>query len=90
MLAVNYTTIRENLKTYCDKVVDDSETVIITRKDNKNVVLMSLDEYNNLVENAFIISNKKNYDRLLASKKQLEQGRVIVKTTEELEAMTDE
>ncbi|GHS85137.1 hypothetical protein AGMMS49957_00570 [Synergistales bacterium] len=46
MLAVNYSTIRNNLKNYCDKVTDEYETVIITRKDEKNVVLISLDEYN--------------------------------------------
>lgn len=48
MLAVNYSTIRENLKAYCDKVTDDSETVIITRKNEKNVVLISLEEWNNM------------------------------------------
>lgn len=46
MLAVNYSTIRDNLKSYCDKVTDDGETVIVTRKDEKNVVIISLDEYN--------------------------------------------
>ena len=32
MLAVNYSTIRSNLKEYCDKVTDESEAVIVTRK----------------------------------------------------------
>ena len=48
MLAVNYSTIRNNLKSYCDMATDSHETVIITRKDEKNVVLMSLDRYNQL------------------------------------------
>ena len=48
MLAVNYSTIRENLKTYCDKVTDDKETVIVTRKGEKNVVIISLNEWNEL------------------------------------------
>ena len=48
MLAVNYSTIRENLKTYCDKVTDEQETVIVTRKGEKNVVIISLDEWNSL------------------------------------------
>lgn len=48
MLAVNYSTIRENLKTYCDKVTDEAETVIVTRKGEKNVVLISLEEWNSL------------------------------------------
>ena len=46
MLAVNYTTLRENLKTYMDKVTDDYERIIITRKENKNVVMLSEESYN--------------------------------------------
>ena len=48
MLAVNYSTIRNNLKDYCDKATDYNETIIVTRKNEKNVVLMSLDSYNRL------------------------------------------
>lgn len=48
MLAVNYSTIRNNLKDYCDKVTDKHETVIVTRKDEKNVVIISLEKYNQL------------------------------------------
>ena len=44
MLAVNYSTIRENFKAYCDKVTDNGETDIVTRKDEKKVVLISLEE----------------------------------------------
>lgn len=52
MLAVNYSTIRNNLKDYCDKATDYNETVIITRKDEKNVVLMSLEQYNQIMKAA--------------------------------------
>ena len=50
MLAVNYSTIRNNLKDYCDRVTDDHETVIVTRKDEKNVVIIRLEEYNRLMK----------------------------------------
>ena len=50
MLAVNYSTIRNKLKDYCDKVTDEHETVIVTRKDEKNVVLMSLEQYNEIMK----------------------------------------
>ena len=52
MLAVNYSTIRNRLKNYCDKVTKNYETVIVTRKNEKNVVIISLDEYNALVKSA--------------------------------------
>ena len=90
MLAVNYTTMRNNLKDVLDRVSDDCETVIVTRKEERNVVIMSLKQYNNLVENDFIFSNKKYYSRLLESKRQIEQGKTVCKTTEELEAMVGE
>ena len=48
MLAVNYSTIRNNLKDYCDQATDNHETVIVTRKGEKNVVIMSLEKYNQL------------------------------------------
>lgn len=52
MIAVNYSTIRSKLKEYCDKVTEENETVIVTRKDEKNVVLISLAEYNAMAKAA--------------------------------------
>ncbi len=52
MLAVNYSTIRNNLKGYCDKATDNDETVIVTRKDEKNVVIISLEKYNQIMKMA--------------------------------------
>ena len=53
MLAVNYSTIRNNLKTYCDEATDNNETVIVTRKD-ENVVILSLEKYNQIMKAAHI------------------------------------
>ena len=52
MLAVNYSTIRNNLKTYCDEATDNDETVIVTRKDEKNVVIISMEKYNQIIKAA--------------------------------------
>ena len=52
MLAVNYSTIRNNLKSYCDQATDNNETVIVTRKSEKNIVIMSLEQYNSLMKSA--------------------------------------
>jgi prevent-host-death family protein len=46
MQAVNYSHARNNLKTLIDEVCDNDEQVIITTKNNKSAVLVSLDEYN--------------------------------------------
>ena len=75
MLAVNYTNFRENLKDYMDKATDDYETMIVTRKNNKNVVMISEESYNNLMENVYVMGNKSNDDWLMESKEQLESGK---------------
>jgi len=46
MQALNYTTARNSLKSIIDEVCDKNEEVIVTTKNNKSVVIMSLDEYN--------------------------------------------
>lgn len=78
MLAVNYTNLRDNMKMYMDKVTDDYETMIVTRKDNKNVVMISEEAYNNLMENVYVMGNKANYDWLMKGKEQLEKGQCSV------------
>lgn len=87
MLAVNYSTIRERLKTYCDKVTDDKETVIVTRKGEKNVVIISLEEWNALQK---ALHNSEYLARIDRSIADIKAGRGIVKTMEELEAMENE
>ncbi|HCC34424.1 MAG TPA: prevent-host-death protein [Ruminococcaceae bacterium] len=75
MIAVNYTNARENFKKYCDAAVQDFETVIVTRKQGENVVIMSEAEYNNLLENLYVRSSKKDYQMLLDSIDQLKKGK---------------
>ena len=77
MIAVNYSQVRENMKAYMDKATNDFETIIVTRK-NKNVVIISEEAYNNLLENAYLLKDKANYDWLMESKKQLESGKATV------------
>ncbi|MBO5302751.1 MAG: type II toxin-antitoxin system Phd/YefM family antitoxin [Lachnospiraceae bacterium] len=86
MLAVNYTNLRDNMKNYMDKITDDYETMIVTRKNNKNIVMLSEESYNNLIENAYIMGNKANYDWLMESKAQLERGNISVHNLIEVDA----
>lgn len=70
MISVNYTNFRNNMKCHLDIVTDDCEPITVTRKENKNVVIISEDAYNNLLENAYLMSSKANYDWLMESVKQ--------------------
>ena len=79
MIAINYSTLRQNMKKYFDSVSDDYETMVITRKENKIVVVISVETYNNLIENAYLTSNQSNYNWLMESKRQLEEGKTVIK-----------
>lgn len=74
MIAVNYTQFRNQMKKHMDLVTDDYEPIVVTRKENKNVVIISEDAYNNMLENMHVLGNKVNYDWLMKSKEQLENG----------------
>ncbi len=73
MKVVNYTELRLNLKYWLNSVIDDVEEVIIKRKDQKDLVLISLEEYNSLVETNYLLSGK-NRDVLLESIKEVKKG----------------
>ena len=74
MKAVNYTDLRLNLKKWLDLVVDDVEELIIKRKDNKDLVLISLEEYNSLKETSYLLSGK-NRDVLMKSLREAKSGK---------------
>lgn len=50
MKITNTTNFRANLKENLDIVGDDKEVIVITRKDDKNILLISLEKYNKIIE----------------------------------------
>ncbi len=84
MLAVNYSTIRNNLKSYCDQATDNNETVIVTRKNEKNIVIMSLEQYNSMMKTA------RNAEYLAKIDRSIEQLEAKQGTAHELIEADDE
>ena len=74
MNAINYSELRKKLKDYLDRVYSDHEPLIITRKNNQNVVLLSIEEYNSLIETNYLLSNPANANRLLRSLEKARRG----------------
>lgn len=89
MQAISVSEARQNFKKYCDDVVENNDLIIVSRNGNgkENMVWIDLGTYNELQK------AKENLEYMLKleeSFKQLDEGKVIVKTMEELEAMADE
>ncbi len=78
MKVINYTDLRMNLKKWLDSVVDDFEELVIKRKDNKDLVLISMDEYRSLKETQYLLSGK-NREHILNSLEQVKQGETVDK-----------
>mgnify|MGYP000891584566 CR=1 FL=1 len=76
MKVVNYTELRLNLKKWLDLVVDDIEELIIKRKDNKDLVLISMEEYRSLKETKYLLTGK-NRAHLESSLKEANAGKLI-------------
>lgn len=74
MKVVNYSDLRLNLKKWLDAVVDNVEEVIVTRKDQKDVVMISLEEYNALKETQYLLRGN-NGKILLESIAEVENGK---------------
>jgi antitoxin YefM len=77
MIAANYSEFRTDLKKYLDSVEDNNETLIIKRKSGKGAVMISLDEYNSVMETLHLLSSKKNADRLYESIQQVKTGKTV-------------
>ena len=76
MNAITYTDLRRNMKTYMDKVTQDCDSLIVTRKNQENVVLLSIAEYNGLMETNYLLSNDANAEHLKKSITQHKSGKI--------------
>ncbi len=79
MIAANYTEFRTKLKKFLDNVEDNNETLIIKRGTGKGTVMISLEEYNSIMETVHLLSSKANADRLYESIEQMKAGKGIEK-----------
>ena len=77
MIAANFTEFRTELKKFLDNVENNQETLVIKRKSGKGAVVISLDEYNSIMETVHLLSSKVNADRLYESIQQMKNGETI-------------
>jgi antitoxin YefM len=74
MDAISYTNARSNLAKTMEKVCEDHDPVIITRRNESSVVMMSLEDFQALEETAYLLRSPKNARRLLESIAELESN----------------
>ncbi len=79
MKTVNYSELRQNLKSNLDVVCEDHDILIVHRSKGKSVVMMSLEDFNSLQETEYLLSTKNNRERLLNAIDDVNKGEVSEK-----------
>lgn len=74
MDAISYSAARANLAKTMDRVCEDHSALIITRKGESSVVMLSLEDYQALEETAYLLRSPANARRLMQAVEELAAG----------------
>ncbi len=77
MDTISYTAARGNLSKTMAKVCEDHSPVVITRKSEQPVIMMSLEDYKSLEETAYLMRSPTNAQRLLDAVAEISAGEAI-------------
>lgn len=76
MRVINFSDARNRLKAVLDQVVDDADYTVISRRDAEDAVVMSLDQFNRLMETVHLLKSPANAAHLARSIEQYRSGKV--------------
>ena len=77
MKVVSFSEARSSLKTVLDRVVEDADYTIVTRRDADDVVVMSLESFNSLMETVHLLKSPANAAHLERSIAQFRAEKVV-------------
>ena len=75
MRVFNFSEARNNLKRVIDQVVNDADYAVISRRDDADAVVMSLDTFNSLMETVHLLKTPADAAHLARSIEQLRKGK---------------
>ncbi|MEG0334263.1 MAG: type II toxin-antitoxin system prevent-host-death family antitoxin [Akkermansia sp.] len=82
---VTYSEARNTLADCLREVVDDMVPIVIKQRGKKkNAVLVSEDEYNSLMETAYLLDNPVNAERLASARKHAREKKTSGFSTDDL------
>ncbi len=75
MRVINFSEARNKLKSILDQVVNDADYTVITRRDAEDAVVMSLEQFNGLMETVHLLKSPANVAHLQKSIDQYRAGK---------------
>jgi antitoxin YefM len=87
METLSYSELRANLKSAIDKAINDHEPVAVKRTKGGDAVLMSREDFDSLMETAYLLRSPANAKRLLAAAKRVNKSYKTSKVYKSVEAL---
>jgi len=76
MRVINYTEARSRFKAVLDQVAEDADYTVISRRDSEDAVIMSLEQFNGLMETVHLLKSPANVNHLNKSLEQYRTGQI--------------
>lgn len=77
MKAISFAQILKHTTAIFDRITQNNETLVVKAPNGQSVVMMSLSEYNSLMETWYLMKSPANYASLLKSIAQIESGEIV-------------
>lgn len=77
MNIISFAEARDGLEGVLDQVVSDADCTVITRRDSEDVIVMSMEYYNSLMETVHLLKTPANAANLAKSIDQYRRGQRI-------------
>ena len=77
MRTATFNDFSSNIKNYFNSVIDNCDSVIVNRNSNEAAVLLSLDEYNSLMETLYLMSSRETMADIRQAEQDIQEGKGI-------------
>ena len=80
MQVISYTKARNELATMMNKVCEDHVPIVISRQEQRPVVLLSLEDFNSIEETLYLLSSPKNASRVIEAAQDFKENKNFIST----------
>ncbi|MBO4483025.1 MAG: type II toxin-antitoxin system Phd/YefM family antitoxin [Prevotella sp.] len=84
MRTATFSDFSSNIKNYFNSVIDNCDSIIVNRNSDEAAVLLSLDEYNSLIETLYLMSSRDTMADIRKAEQDIKEGKGIEVNLDEL------
>lgn len=84
MRTTTFSDFSSNIKNYFNSVIDNCDSIIVNRNSDEAAVLLSLDEYNSLMETLYLMSSRDTMADIRKAEQDIKEGKGIEVNLDEL------